>query len=234
MKNSYNEKRRILKYALEFMMLIIIFFSFTIDAQLAIAEMKQDEISLVTPHLNNDSEESIIVFEKIIELGGRLTGNIVLTDRASNLVGVLTIAVWMLTGRKDRFLKIFPLPGISAEDIEAAERFGAPLASALTGERFALDQNELNNLGAVRVQPSLLIMEKRISKIFAIWSRFIRLKGGPGAPSRRRRVRAFMIYLIVAVVLLAPLASVAAAVMGVLKKDQIRAEVEYFSQNALR
>ena len=174
------------------------------------------------------------VKQTIAALGGRLVGNIVLTDRANNLAGVLTIAVWMLTGRKERFLKVFPLPGISEADIEAAERFGTPIASALSGEDFTLDQNELNAMGALRVQPSLLIMEKRISKVFAIWSRFIRQKGGPGAPQRRKRVRAFMVYLIVAVVLLAPLASLAAAVLKVLKREKIRAETNYFSQNALR
>lgn len=170
----------------------------------------------------------------IADLGGRLAGNIVLTDRTNNLVGVLTIAAWMLTGRKDRFLKVFPPPGISDDDIEAAQRFGTPLVSALTGEGFALDQGELNDLGAVQVKPSLLIMEKRVSKVFAIWSRFIRQQGGPGEPGRRRRVRAFMVYLIAAVVILAPLASVAAALLHVLKRHKLRAEIEYYSQNALR
>jgi hypothetical protein len=170
----------------------------------------------------------------IADVGGRLCGNIVLTDRTNNLIGVLTIAAWMLTGRKERFLKIFPLPGVSEEDIEAAERFGTPLAETLSKETVALNQEELNELGAVQVKPSLLIMEKRISKIFAIWSRFIRNKGGPGEPDRKKRVRAFMVYLIVAVVLLAPLASIAAVVLNVLKKEKIRAEIDYFSQNALR
>jgi hypothetical protein len=174
------------------------------------------------------------VKRRIAGLGGRITGNIVLTDRTNNLVGVLTIAAWMLTGRKERLLKVFPLPGISEEDIEAAQRFGAPIVSALAGEAFALDQNELNDMGALQVHPSLLLMEKRISKVFAVWSRFIRQKGGPGAPNRRKRVRAFMVYLIVAVVLLAPLASAAAAVLKVLKKEKIRSEIAYFSQNALR
>ena len=174
------------------------------------------------------------VKQKIAELGGHLAGNVVLGDRTNNLVGVLTIAAWMLTGRKERFLKVFPMPGISEEDIAAAERFGEPIASSLIREDAPLDQTELNTLGALRVQPSLLLMEKRVSKIFAVWSKFIRAKGGPGAAGRRKRVRAFMVYLIVAVVLLAPLASVAAAVLGVLKKKKIRSEIEYFSQNALR
>ena len=174
------------------------------------------------------------VKQRIAELGGRLEGNIVLADRTSNLVGVLTIAVWMLTGRKERFLKVFPLPGISDTDIEAARRFGAPLASSLAAPEFSLDQSALNDLGAVQVKPSLMIMEKRISKVFAIWSRYIRAKGGPGAASRRKRVQAFMVYLIAAVVLLAPLASLAAAALKVLKKEKMRTEIEYHSQNALR
>ncbi len=174
------------------------------------------------------------VKQAIADAGGRLCGNIVLTDRTNNLIGVLTIAAWMLTGRKERLLKVFPRPGISEEDIEAAERFGAPLAERLAGESFTLDQGQLNDLGAVQVKPSLLIMEKRISKIFAIWSHFIRSKGGPGEPGRKKRVRAFMVYLIVAVVLLAPLASIAAVVLTVLKREIIQSEIDYYSQNALR
>ncbi len=168
------------------------------------------------------------------QAGGRLAGNIVLTDHANNLVGVLTIAVWMLSGKKERFLKIFPRPGVSDEDIEAAARFGKPVLEALAREEFLLDQKQLNAQGAVEIKPALLLMENRISKIFKIWSDFIRQKGGPRDPKRRKRVRAFMVYLIVAVIILAPLAAVVAFFLQRLKKDKINAEIEYYSQNALR
>jgi hypothetical protein len=174
------------------------------------------------------------VKQHIMRAGGRLAGNIVFTDRANNLVGVLTIAVWMLSGKKERFLKIFPRPGVSDEDIEAAARFGPPILEALSREEFSLDQRQLNARGAVEIKPALLLMENRISKVFKIWSGFIRRKGGPQDPKRRKRVRAFMVYLIAAVIILAPLAAVVAFFLQRLKKDKIDAEIEYYSQNALR
>ena len=122
----------------------------------------------------------------IRELGGRLVGNIVLGDRASNLVGVATIAYWMLTGRKDRLLGVFPKPGVDAADIRGASRFGVILRKALQDDIRSLDQEVLNAVGAVRVEPAYIIFEKRIMKVFRIWARFIRQKGGPGAPARLR------------------------------------------------
>jgi hypothetical protein len=174
------------------------------------------------------------VKQHVKQAGGRLAGNIVLADRANNLVGVLTIAAWMLSGKKEKFLKIFPRPGVSDADIKAAARFGQPILAAISREEFLLDQKQLNARGAVEIKPALLLMENRISKVFKIWSGFIRQKGGPQDPKRRKRVRAFMVYLIVAVIILAPLAAVVAFFLQALKKDKLNAEVEYYSQNALR
>ncbi len=171
------------------------------------------------------------VKQKIKKNGAHLAGNIVLTDKTNNLVGVLTIAVWMLTGKKDRLLKIFPHPGISDQDIKEAGRFGEILFRAVADDRFILTQTELNARGAVKVNPTLLIMEKRISKIFKIWSDFIRKKGVAGDPKRSKRVRAFMVYLIAAVIVLAPLAAILAYVLKIVKKDKLATEVEYYTQN---
>lgn len=167
-------------------------------------------------------------------VGARLTGNIVLADRANNLIGILTIAVWMLTGRKKRFLGLFPRPGISDDDIRDASRFGELIRTALDGEQILLDQNSLNAMGAVAVHPPLLLMEKRVSRIFRIWAALIRKKGGPGEAARRLRVRLFMVYLIVAVIILAPLASLAGFILGALRKDRIDAEIEHYYHNEIR
>jgi hypothetical protein len=169
------------------------------------------------------------VKKRIMAAGGRLKGNIVLMDRASNLVGVATIAYWMLTGKKERPMGLLPRPGVSDEDIREARRFGP-----LLREPEALEQNELNALGAVRVVPAYIIFERRIEKVFNIWSTFIRQKGGPGDPRRRRRVRMFFYYLLVAIGLIAPLATVAGFLIRRLKKDRIRAAVDYFSKNELK
>jgi hypothetical protein len=173
------------------------------------------------------------VKRKIRDLGGCLVGNIVLGDRASNLVGVVTIAYWMLTGRKDRFLRIFPRPGVDAADIRGAFRFGVILRKALQRDIAALDQRVLNAVGAVRVEPAYIIFEHRIQKIFRIWARFIRRRGGPGAPARQRRVRFFFYYLLVAIGVLAPLATLGAQLAIRLQKAPIEKARAYFASNRI-
>lgn len=168
------------------------------------------------------------VKRRIQDAGGRLKGNIVLVDRAMNLVGVATIAYWMLTGKKERPFGLLPRPGVSDQDIRQARRFGRMLVNPE-----AIDQAALNAQGAVEVVPAYIVFEQRIQKVFRIWSSFIRQKGGPGDPRRRRRVRMFFYYLLVAIGLIAPLATVAGFLIQRLKKDRIRAAVDYFSQNEL-
>jgi hypothetical protein len=171
------------------------------------------------------------VKQRLQELDAHLVGNIVLGDRAGNLVGVATIAYWMLTGRKERLLHLFPRPGVDDTDIRQASRFGIILRKALQADVTALDQEVLNAVGAVRVEPAYIIFEHRIMKIFRIWARFIRKKGGPGAPDRQRRVLAFFFYLLTAIAVLAPLASLAAKATLRLRKARIEKAVAYYRSN---
>ncbi|RJQ75980.1 MAG: dialkylresorcinol condensing enzyme DarA [Desulfobacteraceae bacterium] len=174
------------------------------------------------------------VKEHIVTLGGRPAGNIVLMDRAPNLLGVISIAAWMLTGRKERYLKIFPKPGIADEDIETADRFGEILVPAIDSGDWSSVQSELNRRGAVRVVPAYILFEQRISKIFNIWAKFIDSKGGPGDPARRTRLRAFIAYLLAAVFLIAPVATVVTSVLQRLKRKKINQMVSYFAENRYR
>lgn len=171
------------------------------------------------------------VKQRLYELDARHVGNIVLGDRAGNLVGVATIANWMLTGRKERLLGIFPKPGVDAEDIRRASRFGIILRKALREDILALDQEALNAVGAVAVAPAYIIFEHRIRRVFRIWARFIREKGGPGAPERQLRVLAFFFYLLAAIAVLAPLATLAAKITLRLRKARIDKAVAYYSSN---
>lgn len=171
--------------------------------------------------------------QRISALGGRLTGNIVLTDTAPNLIGVATIAYWMLSGRKDRLWNIFPKPGVSPKDIRNARRFGHTLLEAVSTSPFKLDQARLNQQGAVRVVPAFILFEQRIRKVFNIWSKFIRQKGGPGSPGRQRRVRFFFYYLLMAIFVIAPLATLLSLLVQIIKKDKLQSAVDYFSQNEL-
>ena len=53
-----------------------------------------------------------------------IVANIALTDRHHNHISVLTIVHWLFTGKKDRYLRIFPLPGVSDRDIASATQYG--------------------------------------------------------------------------------------------------------------
>jgi len=46
-----------------------------------------------------------------------LVGNVALVDKHPNPVSFVTIFYWMLSGKKERYLNIFPKPGVSEEDI---------------------------------------------------------------------------------------------------------------------
>lgn len=46
------------------------------------------------------------------DAGATLVGNIALVDRHPNPVSFVTIFYWMLSGKKERYLNVFPKPGI--------------------------------------------------------------------------------------------------------------------------
>ena len=171
---------------------------------------------------------------RIYNMGGKISGNIVLMDKALNLIGIVTIAYWMFTGKKDRCLKIFPRPGVSEKDIREAKRFGHIILKELSKDKIDLDQMVLNEQGAICVLPSYIIFENRIQKIFKIWSNFILQKGGPNDPRRQFRVRLFFYYLLVAIFLIAPLATFVSFVARIVNRKKIKDAVEYFSQNSLK
>jgi hypothetical protein len=171
---------------------------------------------------------------RIYDMGGQISGNIVLMDKALNLIGIVTIAYWMFTGKKDRCLKIFPRPGVSEKDIREAKRFGHIILKELSKDKIDIDQMVLNEQGAVCVLPSYIIFENRIQKIFKIWSNFILQKGGPNDPRRKFRVRLFFYYLLFAIFLIAPLATFVSFVARIVNRKKIKDAVEYFSQNSLK
>ncbi|MCF8029410.1 MAG: hypothetical protein K9K39_00770 [Desulfohalobiaceae bacterium] len=169
------------------------------------------------------------VKKQISTLGGQLVGNIALTERTGNLLGILNIATWMLSGEKKPLLGLLPTPGIAEEDISQARRFGELIRRAWTRDRLRLDQAELNTHGAVRIDPALMLMEKRIWPVFQKWSAFIRKKGSRGDGAREKRVYAFMIYLLLAVVILAPFSRLASLLQRLVQNKKIQEEMRYYS-----
>jgi hypothetical protein len=134
------------------------------------------------------------------EAGAKLVGNSVLMDRHHNLISVVTIFHWMLTGRKDRYKNIFPKPGISDEDIRNVTAFGQTAAEHLQNNKLDTLQDAFIAQKAVEVHYNLLFIEERGSKLFKIWAKVISRK-----KNRTRWLVIFKWYLLIALFVAAPI-----------------------------
>ncbi|HPJ96165.1 MAG TPA: hypothetical protein PK022_02570 [Syntrophales bacterium] len=143
------------------------------------------------------------VKERLENLGGRLRGNVVLVDRAPNLVSVVTICYWMFTGKKDRCLGFFPPPGVSDADIAAAGKFGEAIGSALTQDLIGELDEAVQKLGSTRANVSLARLENRAKKIFFLWANAITKR----PRIRKRLLNLFFVELILALAIISPVNS---------------------------
>ena len=153
---------------------------------------------------------------RIESMGGSLAGNIVLIDRAPNLVSVVTIAHWMFSGKKDRLWGIFPRPGVAESDIEGTSVWGKLLGEALMQNRLDGLEKSLISLGAAEINEPLAKMEKRGKKIFLLWARAM-IKYHK---KRKLLLNLFFVELIVGIAILSPLYSLANMVAGFFKRKQ--------------
>lgn len=167
------------------------------------------------------------------KLNADLIGNVVLIDRNTNLVSIITIIRWMFYGKKDPFWG-FPRAGIIQEDIDASDKFGNVILQRLKAKDFSDMQNELNALGAVDINPSLLILEKRATKLFGMYAGFLSKKGGFFDQERRGRVSLLSYLLPIGAFVLSPITTISSFLISVIKKKELNAEIRYFSQNSLR
>jgi len=155
----------------------------------------------------------------------KLVGNIALVDRNINHVSVITIEKWMFSGKKEKYLGVFPKPGVSQKDIDESVKFGGPILESLNQNSFNGLQDNLLKIGAVIVKPFLITMDKRANVIFDKWSNFIIKKGKPGEPKRLKWVRVFDKYLKFAIWFFGPVLFIVFLLtylpfIGKIRKDQ--------------
>ena len=137
----------------------------------------------------------------LVKKGARIVANIALTDRHYNHISVLTIVHWLFTGKKDKYLGVFPLPGVSQKDITNATQYGElVLNHSQKGEYQQSLQKEIVAQGGVQVKPFLLSAEKKANRLFGIWARAI-------YQSSRRKflLKCFHAYLYFAIWILMPI-----------------------------
>ncbi len=134
------------------------------------------------------------------EAGANLISCIALTDKHSNLISAITIQYWMFTARKARMMGIFPLPGISKNDIALAEEYGKLVVYKMNSKSWTNLQEELVGLGALNVQTNLMFVESRATMLFKIWANTIVKK-----KNRALWLQIFKYYLLFALFIVAPM-----------------------------
>lgn len=139
--------------------------------------------------------------KKLIDLAGaKHVGNISLVDTHANPVSFVTIFYWMLSGKKERYLNIFPKPGVSDKDIDNTKLFGWTVVNHLNSGDWKDLQVKLVAQKASFINYPLMVIEGKAKYIFAAWAKII--------ASRKNQLPwtiAFKYYLFIALFLGAPI-----------------------------
>lgn len=134
------------------------------------------------------------------EAGAKLVGNIALVDKNPNPVSAITILYWMMTGKKDQYLGVFPKPGIQPNEIAGAATFGKTVLEFLQKGSFEGMQQQLVDQEAVEVKSDLMFIEERAPRLFSIWANLIIKR-----KNRAAWLVVFKYYLLFALFIVAPI-----------------------------
>ena len=154
----------------------------------------------------------------------KLVGNIALVDTHPNPVSFVTIFHWMLHGKKDKYLNIFPPPGVSVADIEHTKVFGQTVLTHLNTNAWDGLQDQLDEQKAVVLNYNLMIIESVAGKIFKVWANFIAKR-----KNKLPWIRAFKYYLLIAFFVGAPIVlTIDAILFRFFAPKRNRAKKQYF------
>jgi hypothetical protein len=154
-----------------------------------------------------------------------LVGNIALVDRHHNFVSFVTIFYWMFKAKKERLWNIFPIPGVSAEDIVKTKNYGDSAIPYLERSNWQGFQDEMIKQGAVPVKYALMFIESKARKIFKVWA---------GIISKRKKKDAWLVafkyYLLIALFIAAPIIlTVDAIFFKPFLSGRIKRQKQYYS-----
>ena len=144
------------------------------------------------------------VVSQISSAGGEMVGNIALVDRAPNHLSAISIAHWMMTAKKTKKWGIFPLPGISDDDISSMTNVGKFLHRCIEANDFSGFQQTIVENRITRINTNILFIEGKAKKIFNIWAGIIKKKEKSGG-NRSFWISFFRYYLNIALFFVAPI-----------------------------
>lgn len=169
------------------------------------------------------------VKKQLKTLNAQLVGNVVLADRHINHISVITIVKWMFSGKKKRYLGVFPKPGVSEKDIKGAAVFGQQIMTHLIENKFQNLQAKLIESKAVVVKPFLVLIDKRANFLFSKWAKFVYSKGAPKSQTRKPWLELFNFYLLFAIWIVSPIVFILFLLSFLPLYGKIKKEKAYYS-----
>ena len=161
--------------------------------------LKNTPVVTITGARNMWINAFLKVKEILADSGAKLVGNIALVDTHMNLVSFVTIFHWMLHGKKDRYLHLFPKPGVSDSDIANSKIFGRIILTHLQNNNWEHLQAELLYKKAMNLKYHLMFIESKAGRIFKLWANFISTK-----KNKTFWLSIFKYYLLIAFFVAAP------------------------------
>ena len=175
----------------------------------------------------------IMAQEKVKHLlkdcNAKLVGNIALVDRHINHISVITIVQWMFTGKKERFLGIFPKPGVSQKDIDESSKFGNIILDHISNNNLETIQNNLLKEKAVVIKSFLVLADQRANVLFDKWAKLIYSKGDANSEKRTVWLKMFNYYLLFAIWIIAPLVFILFLLTYLPLIGKIKRDKKYYS-----
>jgi len=161
------------------------------------------------------------------KLDARLLDNVALTDQGGEVLSLITLPTYMLTGDK-KYFSFLPSAGIKEEDIKKCDRFGERLNKALKEDREKSTKPMLQNLGAVEVNAKLIATEKIATRSFRVWSRLIKLAGKKYSFGRKVVISIYVVFLILLLLTVVPLNIITRKILNLFQKEKLRKMEEYY------
>ncbi len=159
-------------------------------------------------------------------LEAQLSDNVVVTDEGPTWATFVSTPRWMFTGKRDRFLRVFPPAGVSESTIEGLSRFGEAL-SARSDELTKRPVGPLlTGLGAVEIEERFVVPELIALVSFPFWAKLAVLSGPPGSILRAFTLTLFAVYLIFAILILIPVSIILRLLLYPFVAGPLRAYIE--------
>ena len=156
------------------------------------------------------------------DVGARHMDHVALTDQGGEVISLVTLPTYMLTGKK-KYFSFLPPAGIKQEEIEACGRFGARLNQALKEDKEKGSEAMLKGLSACVVNGKLVATEKIANRSFHIWSKLIKKSGEKYSMGRKIVITIYVAFLLLLIFTVIPLNIIARKILNLFQKEKLKA-----------